>query len=471
MSKSKGPKPTEAVGLESALSIGAMKRVWKETVRAGLRSQPIQDLHDFLDIHRSLEAFATRLREDVLTGVYRPAPAEFALLEKRDGITRRLAVPAPADALLLQCVVEVLESQLKTVQPSANAYYSKSHTPKSIESIDHTFAYPWWLLWPEFQERIFKFTDDFPFVVVADIANYYDCIPLPALRHTIAGCGAFKEGLLDFLFFMLEAFTWRPFYIPHSGVGLPQLNFDAPRLLGHTYLFKIDEELTKSTNGNFVRWMDDINAGVPSREAGKRLLRDLETALNRLGLRLNTAKSRILSAEEAVEHFCLQENRALTIVENVLKLNPTSDVLDKSKQHLKKRFKRFSKRPLKGNWDKVYKRYFKLFGMLSDRFLEKHVASHLANTPTLRGAAFRYFGALGYSKHRLEIVRDFLVSGHCEDDISLFEAVKCLVDWRIPMSKSNRVYLVNVAHELAKDSEFTISNHCGPMANRQIWNS
>ena len=452
------PPSTRSADLEAALSSSAMKKAWK-TVRMGLRSQPMQDLHDFLDVHRTFEAFAARVRSDVLAGVYRPASPEFALLEKRDGITRRLAIPEPRDALLLQCVVEVVEPKLKAAQPSQSAYYSRSHTPLSVEVVDNTFGYPWWILWPEFQERIYKFTDDFPFVVIADIANYYDCIPLAGLRHGIAACGLFQERLLDFLFYMLEAFTWRPFYMPHSGVGLPQLNFDAPRLLAHAYLFKLDEVLANATNNNFVRWMDDIDAGVKSREAGKRLLRDSEITLNRLGLRLNAGKSRILSAEEAVQHFWLQENRALTIVENGLDNSPmTSAVRKANRRVLRRRFRAFAKRSSTGNWDKVVKRYFKLFGKLNDTFLVRRVEGLIASSPSLRGAAFRYLETLGYSVKRLCILEAFVTSGHCEDDVSLFEAVKCMVGWRVPLGEAHRQRFVELGRRLAtKPGHYTSS--------------
>jgi hypothetical protein len=78
--------------------------------------------------------------------------------------------------------------------------------------------------------------DSYQYIVVTDIANYFDCIPLASLRNTLASCGKFSENLLNFLFYLLEAFSWRPYYMPHSGVGLPQINFDAPRLLAHAYL-------------------------------------------------------------------------------------------------------------------------------------------------------------------------------------------------------------------------------------------
>jgi hypothetical protein len=177
----------------------------------------------------------------------------------------------------------------------------------------------WWILWPQFQQRILKFTDSYQYIVVTDIANYFDCIPLASLRNTLASCGKFSENLLNFLSYLLEAFSWRPYYMPHSGVGLPQINFDAPRLLAHAYLFKLDEELESYTNGNFVRWMDDIDAGSNSRQEGKKLLRNLDNVLSSQGLRLNTSKSKILSAQDAVAHFWIQENRALTIIENSIK--------------------------------------------------------------------------------------------------------------------------------------------------------
>jgi hypothetical protein len=39
--------------------------------------------------------------------------------------------------------------------------------------------------------------------------------------------GEIAESLLDFFFYMLDEFVWRPDYLPSSGVGLPQINFDA----------------------------------------------------------------------------------------------------------------------------------------------------------------------------------------------------------------------------------------------------
>ncbi|EKQ68012.1 Reverse transcriptase (RNA-dependent DNA polymerase) [Leptolyngbyaceae cyanobacterium JSC-12] len=440
-----------SLDLDYAFQVQKIVKVWKETVRHGLRKQPLEDLHDFLDIHRNIKPFANRLRKDVLDGHYKPSSPEFVHLEKRDGIPRRLAIPEPADALALQCIVEVLESELKTAQPSKNAYYSRTHTPGDVEQVDGTFAYPWWLLWPQFQQRIWKFTDLYQYIVVTDIANYFDCIPLASLRNTLASCGKFSENLLNFLFYLLESFSWRPYYMPHSGVGLPQINFDAPRLLAHAYLFKLDEELESATNGNFVRWMDDIDAGVNSREEGKRLLRNLDNILSSQGLRLNTSKSKILSAQDAVAHFWMQENRALTIIEASIKHGSGSQITQKKQRYLlKKRFRGFERKAKIGQWDKVFKRYFSLFGMIKDACLEKHLPSILADSPSLRGAAFNYLVRLGITKKRIDYIESFLMSGHCEDDVSLFEAIQCLVTWETPATGQFVQRMVTLAKRIAK---------------------
>lgn len=443
-----------SLDLDYAFQTNKIVKVWKDTVRKGLRNQALEDMHDFLDIHRNIKPFADRLRQDVLDGHYKPSCPEFVHLEKRDGIPRRLAIPKPVDALALQCIVEVLEGELKEAQPSKNAYYSRTHTPGNVEQVDGTFAYPWWILWPQFQKRILKFTDSYKYVVVADIANYFDCVPLSSLRNTLASCGKFKENLLNFLFYLLEAFSWRPYYLPHSGVGLPQINFDAPRLLAHAYLFKLDEELNHATNGNFVRWMDDIDAGVNSREEGKKLLRNLDHILSSQGLRFNTSKSKILFAKEAIAYFWVQENRRLTIIKNCTQNgSPSKSLRMQQKKLLKKGFRNFNKKTRIGQWDKVFKRYLNLFGLFKDAYLEKYIAFILAENPSLRDPAFNYLLRLGITKKRFIIIQDFLLSDHCQDDVSLFKAIKCLITWETPATGK----LVQMMITLAK----TISNKNG----------
>jgi hypothetical protein len=129
--------------LSDTFAVPVMEQVWKRTVRAGLRHQTLNDLHDYLDVHRNLRNYLLALRSDVTAGSYRPDPPQVVLHEKRDGISRRLMLPSPGDAILLQTIVETLEPAIKENQPTANSYYSRSHDHPRIESIDGSFGYPW----------------------------------------------------------------------------------------------------------------------------------------------------------------------------------------------------------------------------------------------------------------------------------------------------------------------------------------
>lgn len=437
--------------LSQVLSVAAMERAWRNTVRNGLRRQPLKDIHDHLDVHRNLAQFVAAVRADVLSGTYRPQPPEISLLEKRDGIPRRLLIPSPADALVLQAIVDALELALIRGQPHPNAFYARTHTPPSVEDVDDTFAYPWWLLWPEFQSRIWNFIQSHQHVVVTDLANYFDSIPLAGLRNSIAAHGAFNENVLNLLFFVLDSFVWRPHYHPHSGVGLPQLDFDAPRLLAHVYLFKVDAELQARTGGDFVRWMDDINCGVASVGEARELLLGIETLLNSIGVRLNAGKTRILTAQEAVDHFWIQENRALTILKNlIINGSHSQNGRLRLRAKLRKAFRAFQRRPKVGHHEKILKRYYGLAGHLSDDMMVRVVESHLDSSPGLRDTACRYLERLGYSHKRLEIIERFLLSGRILDDASLQSVSRLLIAWRIPPTQRSHLRIRAIVSALSK---------------------
>jgi hypothetical protein len=444
--------PQRVFDLDHAFGVLRMKEVWTRTVRTGLRRQTILDLHDYLDVHRNIDAHVRRIRSNIIAGTYRPGTPEVVRLEKRDGIARRLLIPTPSDALVLQTLVETFEGRLLASQPTANAFYSRSHVAHRVEDVDDSFAYPWWLLWPQFQERIWQFTRARQYLVVADLASYFDSIPLVGLRNIIASMGHFEEPLLDFLFFMLEAFVWRPFYMPFAGVGLPQIDFDAPRLIAHSYLYAADRHLEHRTGGDFVRWMDDINFGTDSISQARAILGELETLLNSYGLRLNTGKTKVLAAQDAAAHFWIQENRQLTIATNLLNsASSRGDDANRVRQYIRSRYHFFAERPRIGNWDKVLKRYLSLFGRFDDPTVVPLVPSLLSDCPSLRKHLFGYYVRLGYSAERLNHVLAFLTADGATDDASIFLATATLVEWEIPRDDAIAQRLVASANYLARE--------------------
>ena len=149
------------------------------------------------------------------------------------------------------------------------------------------------------------------YVVVTDIANYYDFISYDHLRNILADFSLAREHALDLLLYALSYMLWQPDYMPRIPVGLPQIKVDAPRLLAHCFLFEIDEVLLSKPQLEFARYMDDIDIGTDTLSEAKLILRDLDLALQTRQIRLNSGKTKIMSAEEALEHFKIRENALL----------------------------------------------------------------------------------------------------------------------------------------------------------------
>ena len=169
---------------------------------------------------------------------------------------------------------------LMDAQPSKKAFYARDrHSLKLPHEHKEVASYPWFVLWPKFQTEIWSFSNSFEYLVTTDLTNYFDSIGLRELRHVISAIAVTKEVYLDLLFSLIEDLSWKPDYLPTSHKGLPTINIEAPRLLGHAFLFEVDAVLHDRTKDNFVRWMDDINFGVNVRVTAKNILAEISDVL------------------------------------------------------------------------------------------------------------------------------------------------------------------------------------------------
>ena len=435
--------------LSRALHHSRMTSAWKNTVRKGLRDQDLPDLHDHLDVHWRLRQIVSRLHTEAIDFTYRVRDPEIARLEKSNGINRRTVIPAPSDALVLQAIVDAIGPQVLRAQPTSTSYYARSHQPRSMADIDSTFPSDWLLLWKEGQRRIWEFTQTHDVIVVTDIANYFDAIPMGQLRNRIASLGQFDEVLLDFLFSMLGQLIWRPEYLPPAGTGLPQIQFDAPRLLAHAYLYEADRFLRRACRGDVVRWMDDISFGVPDIGTAKRVLRELDELLASLGVRLNTGKTKILTSAEGVAYFRMLDNRNLSVIQEILDLRKRNAATRlRVAAYLKRYWRRVWKGDRTGYWEKIVKRFFTLFTQLDDPYLQAWVPRVIASRPSLRRHAFRYYGRLGYTRHRFKQIAAFIAGPDCLDDASMCSAAVLLTDWHMPANGVSAREAVDLAQRL-----------------------
>lgn len=446
--------------LKKALYPQKMEYLWRNNVKSILRDQPFWDLHDYYDFNINLLHRIESIRESIFDGTYQPARPIRVKSEKKVGISRQLVILFPEDALVFESIGEYLFHLIIKSQPSQKAFFSRNQRqPKSIIDFDVNAGYPWWILWPEFQKQILEFAHNCKYTIVTDISNYYDCIDFNQLRNYLASLDQISEVLMDFLFFLLERFVWRPDYLPFPGRGLPQINLDAPRLVAHAFLFEIDSFLTNQVHDNFVRWMDDINIGCNSLDQAKYLIGSIDDLLLSRGLRLNPSKTSILSSTEAYNYFQINENLYLNKIQDFINHYQSLGLPINHPKFLKLRkfFRRKIRKILTGSqsgyWSKIVKRYFNIAGHLKDSHMDKYVPNLLESTPDLRETIFRYYINIGWSKEREEIITNYLYKA--VDDVSFLKAISVLLKWQPKSLISYSIRMQKLTFDFSKSNNST----------------
>lgn len=408
-----------------------MEKVWKDYVHKGLRDQPVTDLYDYYDFHRNRAERFEQLSYQIASGAYEPKPSLISRLEKKTGLCRPIVIPTPEDAVVLQCITEALIKPALKAQPSKNVFFSRSHTTPAAQ---FTFDkdYIWFKKWRKFSKVRFELTSAHDWVVITDVANYFDSISHSHLRNQLAALRNVKESILDLLFRVIPVVSWKPDYLPLPPLGLPQVQFDAPRLLAHVYLYEVDLFINSRTSGNFVRWVDDITAAVPNKERGLRLIRDVDALMHTRGMRLNAGKTHVLSKVEAYRFFQVSENakvdqfvaEADRRIKRGLKLTRFSNKCFTA-------LKTFLKKPSYGHNDKVIRRYIGLFTKLKSDLALDYCLDNFAFEPASREVSLTYFLALGPKIRVLNMLEDFVMGGYALDEVALCQIAKLLVNGEI----------------------------------------
>lgn len=430
--------------------------VWKNHIRSAVRQQAIRDLSDYYDVHLAIDDHSHQIREQTLQGIYRPRPPTVVLQEKSKGLCRQLVVPDPIDALTLQVTVNAVTKSILGNQPSKNAFYQpqSAFINKTREERFRDAGYGSPYSWLAFQKAIFNFTRECSFLVVTDIANYYDHIDLEEVRNVFGSFDGVREDLLDFLFFTLSHFHWRPDYRPVHSMGLPQINFDAPRIVAHAFLFELDRFLNAKTPGRFVRYMDDIDIGVESIGQAKQIVRDVDLALKTRGVRLNSGKTRILTAAQASRHFFVRENEALNLAESAFERKkgkglPTERESRFVQAYVERKLAEKEDYFDQGNGEKILKRYLSLSMRIGYQIPDETLRQFVILRPSLRELALLCLAHYGYAPKRLMIVYDFLLSDQRIDDASMFHAAFTLVHTNCPASGPNHTRLLLLTRKLS----------------------
>lgn len=149
--------------------------------------------------------------------------------------------------------------------------------------------------WKNFRENSLQFiADGAQFVLVTDIAGYYENIDISRVITELKNLQV-PAGIADQLSTCLNKWSG-----PRRR-GIPQ-GYNPCHLLGELYLDSLDHNL-KSEGFVHLRYLDDIRLFAKTEQEARRALHRVTILLRERGLNLQTAKSKVISAQEAEKDF------------------------------------------------------------------------------------------------------------------------------------------------------------------------
>lgn len=404
-----------------------IERIWRKKIRVSMREQFMCDGIENFDFHVSCGIESQKLSHLILSGDYVPQKAQRILVEKSKGLCRQLVIPSIQDAIVLQCLSDALYASIKGKAPTNKAFYEpKDHKFSSFPNGYGTFA-----AWLNFQKELFDFSKTRKFIVVTDIANYYDSISYVHLRNAIASISGVKECVIDMLIYVLGDLLWQPDYTPRIEVGLPQINLDAPRLLAHCFLYELDAYLASHSERDFVRYMDDIDIGVDTIVDAKQALKAVDLVLQTKQVRLNSGKTLILTRSEAIRHFRIFENARLDTVQASVEHRLKNGLpLDRQRAHVEARIRQgLRKKSFDiGNGEKILKRWLGLAAKTGATVKPTVLEDIIKRRPAVRENVYSFIRSRPLTPSIASALARVSQSGLLVDDAAMVEMSNYLVE-------------------------------------------
>jgi len=248
----------------------AWKRVKANRGSAGVDGRTIAETAAYLRTHWP------RIREVLLNGSYRPEPVRRVQIPKPGGGMRELGIPTVTDRLIQQALLQVLQPKIDpTFSEHSYGFRPGRRAHDAVLNARHYVQ------------------DGYRVVVDVDLEKFFDRVNHDILMDRLSR-RIDDKAVLRLIRRYLVAGIMDGGVVMQRYEGTPQGGPLSP-LLANELLDEVDRAL--ETRGHrFVRYADDCNVYVRSRQAGERVLDGLRRLYERLHLKVNEAKTAVAPA-------------------------------------------------------------------------------------------------------------------------------------------------------------------------------
>jgi RNA-directed DNA polymerase len=246
----------------------ALKRVKANKGSAGVDGMTVKQLPEYLKQHWP------SIREQLLSGTYKPQPVKRVEIPKPDGGVRKLGIPTVLDRFIQQAVMQVLQGRWDPT------FSNHSYGFRPGRSAHQAVA--------QAQQYI---AEGYRWCVDLDLEKFFDRVShdkLMARIETRVG----DRRLLKLIRAFLKAGVMEGGLVSPVDEGTPQGGPLSP-LLSNIVLDEFDRELERR-GLRFARYADDCNLYVRSRRAGERVMASITRFITtKLKLKVNEQKSAV----------------------------------------------------------------------------------------------------------------------------------------------------------------------------------
>jgi RNA-directed DNA polymerase len=251
----------------------ALKRVKSNKGGPGIDGMTVDQLPGYLMEHWP------GIRDQLLSGTYKPQPVKRVEIPKPDGGVRKLGIPTVLDRMVQQAVMQVLQGRWDAefsehsygFRPGRSAHQAVAKAQQYVVA-----GHRW--------------------IVDLDLEKFFDRVNHDRLMDAVARRVADKR-MLKLIRAFLTAGVMENGLVGSVEEGTPQGGPLSP-LLSNLVLDELDQELERRGH-RFCRYADDCNIYVRSQRAGERVKRSITCFIERrLKLKINEAKSAVARPAE-----------------------------------------------------------------------------------------------------------------------------------------------------------------------------